>query len=437
MVSAAKAPTWWNWGRTASCTPARVVRPTTEEEVASVMKEAANDGLTVKVAGTGHSFTDIACTDGVQLKLEGLNRVLDVDTEANTITVEAGITLLALAEELAKHGLAQSNLGDIGYQTLAGAISTATHGTGRDFGTLSTQVRALRMTTADGSTLECSLDADPDTFRAARVSIGALGVVTQVRLQCEPAFNLHAIEQPAKLDAVLDSFEELVRRNEHFEFYWFPHTDVCMTKENNRTTRPLKPKSRAKTWFDDRFIANSVFGLACRIGRRVPGSVPRIARLAGVLLSKTEEVDRSDRVFLTPRTVRFAEMEYSIPREAAPHAVREVKALIERENLIVSFPIEVRAVAPDDAYLSPAFGRDAAYVAVHMFQRVDFHRYFRGVEAVMKDLGGRPHWGKWHYRTADDLRPGYPEFDRFLAVRDRLDPDRRFANAYLGRVLGP
>jgi len=295
----------------------------------------------------------------------------------------------------------------------------------------------LRLITADGSALDLTRESDPDAFRAAQVGLGALGVLSRVTIQCEPAFNLHAVEQPEKLDAVLESFEDRVRDNEHFEFYWFPHTDICMTKENNRTDSPLKPKSRSRTWFDDMFIANRVFGISQRVGRRWPGSVPRIAKLAGVLLGKTEEVDRSDHVFLTPRLVRFSEMEYSIPREAAAQGVRAVKDIIERGQLIVSFPIEVRAVAPDDALISPAYGSDRAYIAVHMFQGVDFHPYFKAVEAAMKDLGGRPHWGKWHYRAAEDLRPAYPEFDRFLAVRDRLDPNRLFQNAYLERVLGP
>jgi L-gulonolactone oxidase len=285
--------------------------------------------------------------------------------------------------------------------------------------------------------LECSPERDAEVFRAAQVSLGALGVISQVTLQCEEAYNLHAVEQPEKFDVVLEAFEDRVQGTDHFEFYWFPHTDVCMTKENNRTAAHPKPKSRIRTWVDDVLVANRVFGLACRVGRRWPRTIPRIAGLAGVLLSRTEEVDRSDRVFLTPRLVRFAEMEYAIPREAATDALRAVRYLIDRERLLVSFPVEVRAVPPDDIFLSPSYGRETAYVAVHMFQGTDYLRYFRGVEAIMNDLGGRPHWGKLHWRTAEDLRPAFPEFDRFLAVRDRLDPDRRFANAYLDRVIGP
>ncbi|MFN2544116.1 MAG: FAD-binding protein, partial [Actinomycetota bacterium] len=218
MVTAGPV-TWANWGRTAGCSPARTASPRGDDEIREVLARAAAESLPVKVVGAGHSFTDIACTEGVHVDLSRHNRVLTSDTAARTVTAEGGITLGALADELAKHGLAQSNLGDIGYQTLAGAISTATHGTGTAFGTLSTQVTALELLTAKGELVRC---ADGDLLRAARVSLGALGVISRVTLQCEPAFNLHAVEQPAKLDDVLERFEDLVRRNEHFEFYWFP-----------------------------------------------------------------------------------------------------------------------------------------------------------------------------------------------------------------------
>ena len=401
-----------------------------------MLKEAAANGDRVKVAGTGHSFTDIACTDGVLLRLFRHCRILDVDRDARTVTVEGGLTLEALAERLAEQGLALSNLGDIGYQTVAGAISTGTHGTGGRFGNLATQVVGVRLLLADGSVVECSAERDREVFKAAQVGLGALGVISQVTLQCEDAFNLHAVEEPQRLDEVLDSFSGRVQDNEHFEFFWFPHTDRVFTKTNNRTHRPLAPKGRFRTWFDDMFLANHVFGLVSRVVKRVPSLTRPLARVAGSALGRSEEVDRSDRVFLTPRLVPFVEMEYAIPREAAPQSVRAVRDLIDGQGLLVNFPVEARAVAADDIFLSPSYGRDTAYVAVHMFRGTDYETYFRGVEAIMKDLDGRPHWGKLHWRTAEDLRPAYPEFDRFLSVRDRLDPNRRFANGYLERVLG-
>jgi len=431
-----EAAAWSNWAGTAACRPAEIRSVRGEDQIAAAVREAAAAGRTVKVAGTGHSFTDIACTDGVMLRLDRHDRVLGVDREARTVTVEAGITLAALCVRLAENGLALSNMGDIGYQTVAGALATGTHGTGATFGNLSSQLTAVRLVTASGEVVECSPSQDPDLFRAARVSLGALGVVSAVTIQCEPAFNLHAVEGPALFDDVLERFDELVASNEHFECYWFPHTRKAMTKQNNRTGLPAMPKSRARAYVDDIFVANSVFGAMCRTGRRFPALTPRLAQIVNVALSRTEEVDRSDRVFTSPRLVRFAEMEYALPRGSVVPAAKEVRLLIERLGLRVSFPIEVRVSAGDDAYLSMANGRDSGYVAVHMFQGVEFGPYFRAVEQVMRELDGRPHWGKLHFRTAADLEPAYPDWAKFAAVRDRVDPNKMFTNAYLQRVLG-
>lgn len=430
------APRWSNWAGTATCRPAEIRSVRGEDELASAVRDAAAAGRTVKVAGTGHSFTDIACTDGLMLRLDRHDRVLNLDQRARTVTVEAGTTLAALSDRLAGEGLALSNMGDIGYQTVAGALATGTHGTGATFGNLSSQLTGVRLVTANGEVVECSASEDPELFRAARVSLGALGVVSAVTIQCEPAFNLHAVEGPASFDEVLERFDELVASNEHFECYWFPHTRRAMTKENNRTDRPVRPKSRRRTYLDDIFVANTVFGAVSRTSRRFPSLTPRLAQIVNVGLSRTEEVDRSDRVFTSPRLVRFAEMEYALPRASVVPAVKEVRSLIERRGFLVSFPIEVRVSAADDAYLSMSNGRDSGYVAVHMFQGVEFEPYFRAVEQVMRELDGRPHWGKLHFRTFADLEPAYPDWARFAAVRDRVDPDRVFTNDYLRRVLG-
>jgi L-gulonolactone oxidase len=436
-VKTTSAAVWQNWAGTARCRPSRILRPSGDEEIAETIGAAARAEKRVRVAGSGHSFNDIACTDEVLLSLDRHDRILEVDREARTVTVQAGITLGRLSEQLASHGLALSNLGDVGYQTLAGALATATHGTGARFGNLSTQVRSIRLVLANSSVVECSPGSDPDGFRAAQASLGALGVFSAVTLQCEQAFNLHTVEEPARVEDVLASFEQRIEENEHFEFFWFPHTNRVLTKANNRTDRPPSPKNRGRAYVDEILLANRVFGLFCRAGRRWPPATPRLARLVGGLLSRSEEVDRSDRVFTSPRLVRFAEMEYAIPRASMADAFREVRTLIQRSGFRVSFPVEVRAVAADDIPLSPSFGRVTAYIAVHMFQGVEYEPYFRGVEAIMQGMGGRPHWGKLHFRTAETLRPAYPEWDRFAAVRGRLDPERRFANDYLDRVLGP
>ncbi len=428
---------WTNWAGTASCTPAAIERPASEDEIVRAVRSAGDAGRRVRVAGTGHSFTDLCCTDGTLLRLDRCDRVLDVDRERGLATVQGGITIARLSDELDRHGLALPNLGDVAYQTIGGAISTATHGTGEGKGNIPCQVARLSLVLSDGSVLRCSADRDPEAFQAARVGLGALGVISAVMLQCVPAFNLHSVEEPRRLDEVLDEFDELAAANDHFELFWFPHTSVAQTVRNNVTQEPARPRSRLRAYVDDVLLENHVFGLFQLLGRAHVDWIPGLAGLTARLLGRSEVVDRSHRVFANERLVRFAEMEYAVPRQHAVHAVRAVRAMIQRRRLRISFPIEVRVLGGDDIPLSTAYGRDTAYVAVHVFQGLPHETYFREVEAIMRDLDGRPHWGKLHFQDAGSLRPRYPLWDRFAAVRDRLDPDRRFANAYLERVLGP
>lgn len=430
-------PRWSNWSGHQQCAPEAIDHPSTESELVELVKTAERHGQTVKAAGSGHSFNDVACTGGRLVLLDRYAAVRSIDRETGRVTVEAGITLEALNEVLAAAGLALPNLGDIAYQTIAGAISTATHGTGARLGNLATQVVELELVTADGSVLRCSAAEKPEVFQAARVGLGALGVVSTVTLQCVPAFRLRAVEAPRKLDELLETMQDLAEGNDHFEFFWFPHTETCLTKTNNRTDEPLRVPPAWKAWRDDVLLSNHVYGLVCRIGRARPSLIPRLARFVAGQLGSRRLVDRSDRVFASPRLVRFNEMEYAVPRPAAVEAVRAVRALIEERGFRVNFPVEVRFVAGDDIFLSPSTGRDTCYVAVHLARGMDFEPYFRAVEDVMRSFDGRPHWGKLHFRTAADLARSYPDWERFQAVRRRLDPEGRFANAYTDRVLGP
>jgi FAD-linked oxidoreductase len=391
----------------------------------------------VRVVGSGHSFSDIALTDGRLLSLERMHRVLDVDRNSGLVRVQAGITIRELNERLAGLGLALENLGDIDVQSIAGAISTATHGTGARLRNIPSQVAALTLVLADGSTLECSAERDPEVFRAARVSLGALGVIAEVTLRCVPAFRLDGRDRPAPLGETLARFEELSLANDHFEFYVFPHARTALTRTNNRTEEPPRPRGRAAAYANDVLLTNHAFEAFCRLGRRMPAQIPRINRLVTRLAGTSHRVERSDRIFASPRLVRFTEMEYALPRERTVEAVRGVLDLVPRDGFAVPFPIEVRTVAADDALISTAAGRDSGFVAVHMYRGMEWEPYFRAVAAVMDALGGRPHWGKRHFQTAATLRARYPDWDRFQAVRQRLDPAGRFANAYTERVLGP
>jgi L-gulonolactone oxidase len=435
-----------------------IERPTSIAEIAAALGRAAAHGQRVRVAGAGHSFSDIALTDGCLLRLDRMNRLLDVDRASGLVRVQGGITIHALNARLAAIGLALENLGDIDAQSIAGAISTATHGTGARLRNIPSQVAALTLVLADGSTLHCSEQDDPELLRAARVGLGALGVVAEVTLRCVPTFRLRGLDAPAPLEQTLERFEELALANDHFEFYVFPHARTALTRINNRTEEPARPRGKVSSYANDVLLTNHAFGLFCRLGRRMPAQIPRINRLVTRLAGASRRVDRSDRIFASPRLVRFTEMEYALPREHTVEAVRRVLELVEGGPLEggsggrgsrkggpwpvgggwapfpVPFPIEVRTVAADDALLSTATGRDSGYVAVHMFEGMAWEPYFRAVEAIMDELGGRPHWGKRHFQTAATLRERYPEWECFQEVRRRLDPEGRFA--YTDRVLG-
>ncbi|MEU0841025.1 D-arabinono-1,4-lactone oxidase [Streptomyces sp. NPDC005962] len=427
---------WRNWAGNVIARPVRSVAPSSTQELAEAVRQAVADGLRVKAVGTGHSFTTTAATDGVLIRPDRLVGVREVDREAGTVTVAAGTSLRQLNETLSAAGLSLANMGDIMEQTVAGAISTGTHGTGRDSASIAAQIKALELVTADGSVLHCSATEHPEIFAAARVGLGALGVVTAITFGVEREFLLTAREEPMPFEQVMTDFEQLVAENEHFEFYWFPHTGNCNTKRNNRSTGPASPVGRVSGWVDDELLSNGIFQVACTVGRAVPATIPGIAKISSRALSARTYTDIPYKVFTSPRRVRFLEMEYAVPREAAVPALRELKATVERSGLRVSFPVEVRTAPADDIPLSTASGRDTAYIAVHLYRGTPHRAYFTAAEQIMTAHGGRPHWGKLHSREAAYLSGVYPRFGEFTALRDRLDPDRVFGNDYLRRVLG-
>ncbi|MDQ3476642.1 MAG: FAD-binding protein [Actinomycetota bacterium] len=438
QTSVTTGSTWHNWAGNQVARPDRVLAPRDIGELADLVRAADGEGSRVKAIGSGHSFTAIGVTDGIQVRLGRLADLLSADRSTGLVTVEAGMPLHRLNGELAERGLALRNLGDIDRQTVAGAISTGTHGTGQRLGGLAAQVRALQIVLADGSVVTCSATEHPELFSAARVGLGALGILATVTLQAEPAFALRAQERPMSLPSVLGDLDALVADNDHFEFFWFPHTDTTLTKCNNRlpARTPLQPLGRRQSFVQDELFSNGVFGLACGLGRLRPALIPRInAATAGSLGHRTY-ADASYKVFVSTRRVRFVEMEYGVPAEAVRAAIEGIRRVIDMHDLRVSFPVEVRFTAADDIPLSTASGRASAYLAVHMYKGQPYDTYFRAVEAVMRDLDGRPHWGKVHYQDADSLAARYPRFHEFLAVRDTVDPRGRFANAYLDRVLG-
>ncbi len=427
---------WQNWGRSVSTHPAYTSRASSVDDVLSALDFARDRGLTVKAIGAGHSFTAVAGTDGVQLDVAGIHGI--VAAEANLVRLGAGTHLHELPALLAPLGLALENMGDIDSQTIAGAISTGTHGTGTSFGGLATQIEAVTLVTADGTVLTIDRDENAELLAAARLGLGALGVIVDVTVRCVDDFMMNAVERAEPLEDVLDNWMHRSSSVDHFEFYWFAHTTSALTKTNTRlpADTPRRVQGRLAAWVDDELLPNRLYALLCELGVRMPSSTPPLNRLSERLVATREITDSWHPVFTSPRRVRFRELEYAIPRENIPDALREIRATIERNRWRITFPVEVRAAAPDDNWLSTAYGRDTGYIAVHRYFREDPTEYFAAVEAIMMGFGGRPHWGKMHNRDAANLRPAYPRFDDFLAIRDRLDPDRVFGNDYLRRVLG-
>jgi FAD-linked oxidoreductase len=431
--------TWRNWAGTESATGVEILRPRSTDELAAAVKAAAEQGKKLKAVGAGHSFTGCSVPEQVMVRLDGLASITNADKASGRITVGAGTGLAKLNAGLAAFDLAMANLGDIDKQTISGAISTGTHGTGARLGGLATQIVGLELVTADGSVLNCSAEENPEVFAAARVSVGALGVITSLTVQSVPAFLLRAQEMPLPLAEVLGSFDELADGNDHFEFYWFPHTELALTKRNNRVAAGVGPSpvGRIRGWVDDELLSNRVFELTNRLSVRRPALVPRINQFASKALSAREYIDSSYKVFCSERKVVFRESEYAVPREHVVEVVNQLRAWIDRSGERVPFPIEIRVAAADDIWLSTAYGRDTAYVAIHQYHRLAHDKYFDAFERIVSAFGGRPHWGKLHTLGADQLRERYPRFDDFLAVRDRLDPGRTFTNPYTRQVFAP
>ena len=426
-------PTWTNWARQQRCAPERIETPRSEDELVRAVTGATR----VKVAGSGHSFSEAALTDGTMLRIESLDRILDVDREAGLVKVEAGVELRALNRRIDRLGLALENLGDIDRQTLAGSISTGTHGTGAGYPNMSAQVEAIELITADGSMVELSESGDPDAFRAARIGIGALGAIYSVTLRVVPPFRIDRIDRRRPLAETLDRLDELVSGCDHFEFYGFPHSSRANCRESTRTDAAARPAGKASAYFQEVVLENWVGSALISVARRVPAAIPPVSRLASAGAGTPRKLDHSFRVFASERRIKFTEMECAIPGANAREAVEEVLAIANRKDLGVAFPIEVRFVAADDAMLSPAYERDSCYIAVHHDRRGDWEGYFGTVADTLAKYQGRPHWGKRHALDAGDLRKLYPRFDDFRAVRERFDPGGLFANAYTDRVLGP
>jgi FAD-linked oxidoreductase len=426
-----------NWSQLQRFQPREIFTPRSEDELAAIVARAGLEGRRIKLMGAGHSFTAIAVTPDFHVTIHALDQLHHVDQSSGVVTVGAGITLKKLNRELDRYGLALTNMGDIDKQSIAGAVSTGTHGTGLAYGGIATQIRGLRMITPNGDVVDIDANHEPELFRCARVGLGALGIITRVTLQAVPSFRLHAVESSHSLDDVLEAWPDTIRSNDHAEFFFMPGGRNAARKINNRTDEPAAPLSRRR-YIADKLVAENIgFGVINRVARRLPRAAPTVAKLLNGSEMNRDYVDVSHKVFSTPRWVHFYESEWSLPLDSLVPAVREINAFARTLGKPVTFPIEVRCAAADDIPLSTANGSDRGYIAAHVFWGTPYDEYFSGLWSIVRELDGRPHWGKMHAETAETLAPCYPEWDHFQSARRRADPEGRFTNSYLDRVLGP
>src|SRR5579875_1552546 len=426
---------WRNWSGSVQAQPREIVTPQSVEELTQRIKGYAREGRHVRVVGSGHSFTPLVQSDDVLISLDDVQGVQAIDEAAGTATVLGGTKLKTLGETLLARGVAQENLGDIDVQSIAGAISTGTHGTGARFGTLSTQVVGLTLVTADGDLLECSAERNPEIFKAAQVSIGALGIIASVKLRVVPAKRLRFQVRREKVDYCIENVERLKQENTHFEFFWMPYTQWAQAKYLNETDAKA---TGSNLWgeFNKIVLENGVYWALSEICRIAPPATKTVSKISASAISSAEEIDYSHRLYATPRVVRFQEMEYNLPAQHFTAALNEIRATIEQRQFNVHFPIECRFVRRDDIWLSPAYGRDSAYIAVHMYRGMEYKPYFQAVEEIFRRYEGRPHWGKMHTQTSASLSALYPHWEDFQRVRASLDPQGMYLNDYLRSLFG-
>ena len=423
----------FNWSRTQHCTPIAVAEPDSESELLELVREARATGRTVKVMGARHSWSDIAMSEGVLISLDRMQRVLEVDPEGLRVTVEAGIRLNRLNEELAARGLALPILGSVTEQSLAGVMSTGTHGSSLVHGNIPSHALALRLITGRSEILE--LDADHPLLPAARVGLGALGIITQVTLRVDRAFSLCETSEVIEFDEAVERLDELARSAEYVKLWWLPHTRGVIVFRCDRT-RELGQVSRFGRWLDEWVINKLVFRFVLFLGRLAPRIIPAANRLvARTYLEPRRVVGRSDHVLSLAMPPRHRETEYAVPVSHSGEALRRTRALIEELGVRVNFITELRFVRGDEGWLSPASGRDSCQLGAYMAQAEGIERYFRGFEERMRELGGRPHWGKEFHATPDELREMYPQLNAFVAAVREHDPDGVFRNRFLDRVM--
>ncbi len=433
MMKTDMKKTWKNWAHTSESTPETIFYPTSIEEICKLVKEAGKQHKTIRVVGAGHSFSNLVQTSEWLVSLDRFSGIETVNEEEQCVTVLGGTRLFQIGDVLGKLGYAQENLGDVNVQSIAGAISTGTHGTGAAFGNISTQVLEIVLVTGSGEVLTISEEQNPAYFKASLVSLGSLGIIVKVTIKIIPCPTYEYKSQKIAFPQLAQQLEQLIQSNRHFEFFLFPYSDTVQVKTMN--TVEQKPQGMALHHFKNLLLENYLFFIFSETCRILPKSSRFFSRLSARGVSTSTKRANSYQLFATPRLVRFREMEYCIPLENLKPAMEKIRECIVTKKHNVHFPIECRTVMADDIWISPSYQRDSAYIAFHMYKGMPYEEYFRDMEAIMKQFDGRPHWGKMHTRTNEELLTLYPKLSDFLEVREKLDPERIFMNHYLNDLF--
>lgn len=431
-----------NWGRAFYCTPLAIFEPESLFQCKLVLELARREGKTVRAAGVGHSPSDLACTSGYMVRLTKMNRLIQVDYEKRYALVEAGITLHDLHAELDKYNLAMINVGSISDQTLAGIVTTATHGSGINYGVMSTNVQALKLLLADGRVTRCSKTEEPDLFNATLCGLGTTGILLEVLLDVEHAFRLKEVQEPLSFDAMIRGMDHLVRSAQHVRFWWFPAVDQVICSSADRTCDVPKP---AGSWFWNTFLGFHFVQLILFLGRYFHFLNIWAQYLNFWLVSKKSVgIDDSYRIFNVDCKYPQFTTEWSIPYASAQACLQELHSwlrqeLADRKGLRPHFPVEIRFSAADDIWLSPSSGQLTCWIGSTQYKpyglNVPYQALFRNFEAIVSRYQGRPHWAKAHKLRPDDLRQLYPRFDDFRQVLDKVDPNGLFRSEYVQRHI--
>jgi FAD-linked oxidoreductase len=431
--------TYHNWAETIQCHPGEYDQPTTVEEVVQIVRRAEAEGKVVRVFGGRHSWSKFVLTDGALLNLDSLNKILAIDPDTHQVTIQAGMRIKDLVNILQYAGLGLKNLGSIMEQSFAGAISTGTHGTGRTLGSLHTQVVGMKIVSGGGKILEISSDDSnyAEMLSAAQVSLGALGVVVELTLQCVPLYNVRLKAWSEPYEDVLSRLDTLIADNQRVRFYWLSGTDEIYVNTMNDTDDPSHAVSPFMRWFRETVLRHDVLAALMEIGNHFPNAIGSINRFeAFVGYSEIDEVGPYFQELPVGVYPRHIESEYAVPIERSAEAIRICRTIVERHDNQVTLPTEFRFVQGDNAMLSPAAGRDSCYICAQTSDMDLAMAYFNDFEPAMKQLGGRPHWGKILTLTAAEVEAMYPDYHRFVALRRELDPRGTFASDGIRELFG-